>query len=149
MKNEAYGIWNSKIFQGFCINRFSIGPLHYISSCSDFGFEFAEIFVKEKQLADLVTRQFSESLTLQIGELVSRRLSESAIECSKENSPLHRVGESLMPQLGKSGSRRLSDLLSQGVGDSPTRRFEESLWWVGESLQNFFNLSSIYRTSNS
>ncbi len=97
MKNEAYGIWNSKIFQGFCINRFSIGPLHYISSCSDFGFEFAEIFVNEKQLADLVTHRFSDSLTLQIGESVSRRLSESAIECSKENSPL--VGEAATPRL--------------------------------------------------
>jgi hypothetical protein len=39
-----------RIFWGFCINRFGIGPLHYISSRSDFGFEFAEIFVIEKQL---------------------------------------------------------------------------------------------------
>ncbi len=32
------------IFQCFCINRFGIGLLHYISSRSDFGFEFADIF---------------------------------------------------------------------------------------------------------
>ncbi len=38
------------IFRGFCINRFGLGPLHYISSRSDFGFEFTEIFVFEKQL---------------------------------------------------------------------------------------------------
>jgi hypothetical protein len=35
----------NRIFQGICINRFGLGPLHYISSRSDFGFEFAEIFV--------------------------------------------------------------------------------------------------------
>jgi hypothetical protein len=32
----------------FCINRFGIGPLHYVSSRSDFSFEFSEIFVIEK-----------------------------------------------------------------------------------------------------
>jgi hypothetical protein len=41
-----------RIFWGFCINRFGIGPIHYVSSRSDFGFEFAEIFVIEKRLPD-------------------------------------------------------------------------------------------------
>ncbi len=41
-----------RIFWGCCINRFGIGPLHYISSRSDFGFEFAEIFVIERRLPD-------------------------------------------------------------------------------------------------
>jgi hypothetical protein len=45
-----------RIFWGFCINRFGIGPLHYISSCSDFGFEYAEIFVIEKRLPDSLSR---------------------------------------------------------------------------------------------
>jgi hypothetical protein len=40
----------NRIFRVFCINRFGLGPLHYISSCSDFGFELAEIFVFEKRL---------------------------------------------------------------------------------------------------
>ncbi len=40
----------NRIFRGFCINRFGLGPLHYISSLFDFGFEFAEIFVFEKRL---------------------------------------------------------------------------------------------------
>ncbi len=42
----------NQIFRGFCINRFGIGPLHYISSRFDFGFEFSEIlvFVFEKRL---------------------------------------------------------------------------------------------------
>ncbi len=46
----------NQIFQGFCINRFSLGPLHYISSCSDIGFESAKIFVFEKQLPISVSR---------------------------------------------------------------------------------------------
>jgi hypothetical protein len=45
-----------RIFWGFCINRFDIGPLHYISSRSDFNFEFAEIFVIEKRLPDSASR---------------------------------------------------------------------------------------------
>jgi hypothetical protein len=49
------------IFRGFCINRFGIGPLHYISSRSDFGFEFAEIFVIEKQFADSASRVVIDS----------------------------------------------------------------------------------------
>ncbi len=46
----------NRIFQGFCINRFGLGPLHYILSRSDFGFEFAEIFVFEKRLPVSVSR---------------------------------------------------------------------------------------------
>ncbi len=45
-----------RIFWGFCINRFGIGPSHYISSRSDFDFEFAEIFVIEKRLPDSVDK---------------------------------------------------------------------------------------------
>jgi hypothetical protein len=41
-----------RIFLGFCINRFGIGPLHYVLSCSDFGFELVEIFVIKKPLPD-------------------------------------------------------------------------------------------------
>ncbi len=46
----------NRIFRGFCINRFGLGLLHYISSRSDFGFEFAEIFVFEKRLPVSVSR---------------------------------------------------------------------------------------------
>ncbi len=41
-----------RIFWAFCINRFCIGPLHYISSRSYFGFKFVEIFVTEKQVPE-------------------------------------------------------------------------------------------------
>ncbi len=40
------------VFCVFCIKRFGIGPLLYISSRSDLGFEFADIFVIEKRLPD-------------------------------------------------------------------------------------------------
>ncbi len=46
----------NRIFRGFCINHFGLGPLQYISSRSDFGFEFPEIFVFEKRLPVLVSR---------------------------------------------------------------------------------------------
>jgi hypothetical protein len=41
-----------RIFWGFCIHQFDIGPLHYISSRSDLGFKFTEIFVIIKRLPD-------------------------------------------------------------------------------------------------
>jgi hypothetical protein len=46
-----------RIFWVFCINRFLINPLHYLSSPSDFGFEFAEIFIIEKRLPDLLSQK--------------------------------------------------------------------------------------------
>ncbi len=45
-----------RIFWGFCINRFGIGPLHYVSSRSDFGFKFEEIFLIEKRLPNTPSR---------------------------------------------------------------------------------------------
>ncbi len=37
-------------------NWFLIDPLHYLSSRSDFGFEFAEIYVIEKRLPESESR---------------------------------------------------------------------------------------------
>ncbi len=45
-----------RIFWGFCIFRFGIGPLHYVSSRSDFNLKFSEIFVIEKRLPDSPSR---------------------------------------------------------------------------------------------
>ncbi len=50
--NSLKGHRNEADFLGFCINRFGKGPLHYISSHSDFSFQFSEIFVIEKRLAE-------------------------------------------------------------------------------------------------
>ncbi len=58
---------NEADFLGFCRNWFLIDPLHHLSSHSDFGFEFAEIFIIEKRLPD------------------------SVIECLKENSASRKV----------------------------------------------------------
>jgi hypothetical protein len=52
----------NRIFRDFCINRFGLGPLHYISSRSDFGFEFAEIFVFEKRLPVWLSRRVAIDL---------------------------------------------------------------------------------------
>ncbi len=46
----------SRFFWGFCINRFGIGPIHYVWSRSDFRFEFSEIFVIEKGLPDSLSQ---------------------------------------------------------------------------------------------
>jgi hypothetical protein len=51
------------IFWGFCRNRFLIDPLQYLSSRSDFGSEFAVIFVIEKQLPDSASRGVGDSPT--------------------------------------------------------------------------------------
>jgi hypothetical protein len=51
------GTWQRGGFSGFfCRNRIGIGSLHYISSRSDLGFVFAEIFVIEKRLPDSPSR---------------------------------------------------------------------------------------------
>jgi hypothetical protein len=46
----------NQFFRCFCINRFGLGPLHYLLSHSDFGFKFSEIFVFENRLPALVSR---------------------------------------------------------------------------------------------
>jgi hypothetical protein len=55
------GHGNEADFLGFCINQFGIGPLHYISSRSDFDFEFAAIFVIEKRLPDSPSREVNKN----------------------------------------------------------------------------------------
>jgi hypothetical protein len=70
-----------QIFGGFCKNWFLIDPLHYLSSRSAFGFEFAEIFIIE---ADSPTQ----------------RVGESAFECLTENSASRRVVDIPPRQVG-------------------------------------------------
>ncbi len=80
-----------RIFWGFCRIWVLIDPLHYLSSRSAIGFEFAEIFVIEKRLPDSASRGVGDS-------------------------PTRRVGESLTLRFGESGIRRLTDSPSRGVG---------------------------------
>ncbi len=51
-----------RIFWGFCRNWFLIDPLHYLSSHSNFGFEFARFSYLKNDSPTL-----RESLTLQLG----------------------------------------------------------------------------------
>jgi hypothetical protein len=60
-----------RIFWGFCINRLGIGPLHYVSSLSDFSFEFSDIFVIEKRFPD---RRVGESTRLPIDTIFFKLL---------------------------------------------------------------------------
>ncbi len=121
------------IFQGFCINRFDIAPLHHNSSSSDIGFEFAELFVigndsTTQRVGESPTGRVRESHTLWLGESGSRRFSDSASR-GVANS-----------QLVESGSRWLSNLASLGVADSPTRRVGESecrFWLLNWKLPVF------------
>ncbi len=77
-----------------------LGPLHYLSSSSGFGFKFGEIFLIEKQLPD------SESATLRLGESLTLRLGKSTT---------FRLTESESQRLPDSRSRRVTDLSSRGV----------------------------------
>ncbi len=120
----------NRIFRGFWIKWFGIGPLHYISSRSDFGFEFSEIFVFEKRLPDSTIRgvgdspyqQYAESATLRINNTGSRRLSASLIR-GVDDSPHHRYGESAI------------EIFKRKLAASVIRRVVDSAYcWYGEWL---------------
>ncbi len=140
----------NRIFQGFCINRFGIGPSHYILSRSDFGFKFSKIFVFEKRLFDSTIRGvgdspyqwYAESATLRLNDTGSRRLSASLI-CGVDDSPHHRYAESAIEFFKRklavsviwrvvdsayrcAESRRLPVSLSREVADSAYRWYRES-----------------------
>jgi hypothetical protein len=71
------------ISRGFCINRFGIGPLHYNSSRSDFGFKFPETVVIEKRLPDSASQGVGYSPTQGVRESLTLRL-------RSRDSPTHR-----------------------------------------------------------
>ncbi len=131
-----------------------MSSLHYLSSRSDFCFEFAEIFVIEKRLPALQVgestrfpidtiffKPLNKSMVIvhyipslffgQIGHLMgwfSRlKFCKSMINLKNLNSdsPTWRAGESATLWLAESGSRRLSESPSWGVDDYPTHRWGE------------------------
>jgi hypothetical protein len=139
-----------RISWGLSRNWFLMRPLHYLSSRSYFGFEFAEIFVFEKRLpafTDMGSRRlrvsliqgvansphhwYAESPTPRITDTPSRRLPASPIwrvvylKFLKENS-LYRYAESSTPRTSDTASRRLPVLLSWRVADSVYHRYRES-----------------------
>jgi len=80
----------------FSHNSDHIGPLHYLSSRSDFGFEFAPTFVIENRLSDSMSRGVDDS---RIGE----------------STAATRIGESASQQLPAAVSRRLPVSVTQEV----------------------------------
>jgi hypothetical protein len=140
------------VFRGFCINRFGIGPLHYISSCSDFGFEFTiekRLFESASRgVANSQTRRVADSPTRRVADSPTRRVGESAIEYLKENSPLRWVGESSTPRIAQSESRQLPDSASRGI---VTPRLAESRSRYSKffkfiiDLQNFKQLNQPFK----
>ncbi len=150
----------NRIFRGFCINRFGIGTLHYISSCSDFGLEFSEIFVLEKRLPDSMIRGVGDSpcqwYVEWVGESPTQRYGgvddsphhrygESAIEFFKRKFAVSWYGKSSAPLISDAESRlesescRLPVLLSRGVDVSNTR---------SHYLKKTISLASIFSTLN-
>jgi hypothetical protein len=78
-----------RIFWGFCRNWFLMSPLHYLSGRSDFGFEFAEIFVFKKRLpaiTDKGIRRLSISVIRGVGDSLHHGYVESAIEFFKKKT---------------------------------------------------------------
>jgi hypothetical protein len=63
-----------------------------------------------------------------VGDSATLRLGESGFECLKENSVSQRVGDS--------PTRRVRESTTFRLGESGSR----SLWWVGESLFEFFKI---------
>ncbi len=137
-----------RIFWSFCRNWFLMSPLHYLSSRSDFGFEFAEIFIFEKRLpaitdtgirrlhvsvirgvvnaslirgvADSPHHWYAESATPHITDMQSRRL---------PTSPIRRVAWIFLKKtlrIDDTERSRLPAPVIRWVADSPYR-------WVGES----------------
>jgi hypothetical protein len=132
-----------RIFWGFCRNWFLMSPLHYLSGHSDFGFEFAEIFVFEKWLpsiTDTGSRRlpvllsrgvddsphhwYAESATLRIIDRKSRLLN-----FFKENSLYRWYGESSTPP-----HQWYCESATPRIIESQRRRVDDSAYcWVGES----------------
>ncbi len=63
-----------RIFWGFSRNWLLIDPLHYLLSCSAFGFEFAEIFLIEKRLSDLAGQKLPDSPSRRVGDSMAPRI---------------------------------------------------------------------------
>ncbi len=105
------GYTNEADFWGFCRNWFLMSPLHYLSSRSNFSFDFAEIFVFEKRLPAITD---GESPTPRITDTRSRQLPASLIH-GVGDSPHHRYGESAIDIF----KRKLSVTMIRRVVNSP------------------------------
>ncbi len=113
------------IFWVFSRNQFLMSPLYYLSSHSDFGYEFAEIFVIEKRLPDSPSRG--------VDKIAYRyNILQNAKNIRDNNTELK---QGILATTGTQRSRYFfpilqflsdSDSPSWGVSDSPTHQVRES-----------------------
>ncbi len=128
----------NQFFQCFCINRLGLGPLHYLSSCSDFGFEFSEIFVFENRLPASVRRgvdkiswsiHFFKPLNNSIvivhyipGLFFDKLVLWKHCLAVKSTENRHHINFFFEYR-----SHRISVSVIRGIGDFPTQRYGESV----------------------
>jgi hypothetical protein len=100
----------NRIFRCFRIIQVSIDPLHYLSSRSDFGFEFAVII----EIPDSVSRgvadsphRWVESVSRGVGYWIFKRKLPISVSRRVVNSPHRWYGESPTPCMDESASRYL------------------------------------------
>jgi hypothetical protein len=128
-----------RIFWGFCRNWFLMSPLHYLSGRSDFGFEFAEIFVFEKRLPAITNtgnRQLPVSLSRGVDVSPHHWDAESATPriTDTESRLLNFLKRTLYIDDTESSTPRTSDTVSRWLPVSLTRRVADSAYrWVRES----------------
>ncbi len=142
-----------RIFWGFCRNWFLMSPLHYLSGRSDFGFEFAEIFVFEKRvptITDTGSRRLPVSLSWRVNDSPHHWYAESG------DSLHHRYGESAIEFLKRklciddTKSRRLPAPVIWWVADSPHQWYGESPTpHIVESESRWLRVSPIQRVDDS
>ncbi len=145
-----------RIFWGFCRNWFLMSPLHYLSGRSDFGFEFAEIFVFEKWFPAITD---TESRRLSVSVIQGSRQLPVSLSRGVDDSPHHWYAESVTPRITDTESRllnffkrklsvsmirrvvdsRTSDTVSRRLPISLSRRVADSAYhryggWYGELL---------------
>jgi hypothetical protein len=143
-----------RIFWGFCRNWFLTSPLHYLSGRSDFGFEFAEIFVFEKRLpaiTDTGSRRFSTSVIRgfadsRIVESRSRRRQLDASLIGGVGDSLHHDTESrLLNFLKRKLSASMIESSTPRTSDTESRRLRVSLS-RGVTIRKKISLASILST---
>jgi hypothetical protein len=100
-----------RIFRGFCRNWFLIDRLHYLSSHSDFGLEFAG-FIIEKRLPDSGSRRLSDSAIRGVVDLSS--VYQYKGHCIQIGTPLILYSGATMGVIGK-GQDRSKVMYSSGL----------------------------------
>ncbi len=143
----------TRIFWGFCRNWFLIVPLHYLSSGSYFGFQFADIFIIEKRLPDSPSRGVGESAsfllniqkpTLRLGESGSRFSVTNIIANSKPKSELLEGQYKITETSFCKNPRKSASLSCAQKSKQPTVRYHKGQTTYFQKITiNFFRLHAI------